>query len=452
MILGFVNDPSFVDQTIEVVDIDNIPGHHGRLTDEQNSYFVDPQLIKDKRSTRLAIFGQPLISRMNIQVDDTFATDDIDTWIAASSTLQEHVFNIIERVLYRNVIQTPSELEDAFALEPGKYSGYVEGTLQISTDAEDVYIYDVLDSTHNILDWVRFTMDLGGTQVEFKIWINNLSFVSQYTNSTISEVVSPLALATLVDPSGIEDIYDAISESSINSATILASKISADNHTGIINYPTKYIDPINSVVETISFNVLYKGAQPGVLEIRLYIKNYLLNSGVSDEETWKAIMPDLFVVGQFFLIPLWDNFTERPTRTVYPSIAGYDMIEAVTSTVLYDLPEETIKKFEILGTAYREFMVIAIADDTNEVPTTILEEHPTYQRYSSQDVQYQYQDEITREFTTMLNRALAVAGGDTTYSSILVNTIGNREFASFVVNSLEYHIILKTSYLELMTA
>ena len=96
--------------------------------------------------------------------------------------------------------------------------------------------------------------------------------------------------------------------------------------------------------------------------------------------------------------------------------------------------------------------LVAVPDNLNQINVNIRTEHPTYQRYSPQDISYQDQEVLTREFTLKLNTALAVGAGETTDETLVWNIFGDRQYVSFVINSIEYHIMTKSSYLTLIGA
>lgn len=446
-IYGFILDESFLDQSKYMTDDINTAVTHGQFNTVQHSFFVDRFEIDDTRTARLAHLGSELTNTLQLVIDQKFSVDDVSILINSSVSDIANIFNITEYVLYRNIDRTVEELETELLADTTVFGNYVPGSLEISNNSNSVYIYDTLDANFTILDWLKFDINISGTVISFKFWINNETFGDGYPLSTISEVVPPISVDLLYDPSSVTSIYTAIINSASTSVSSLSSKIQSSDYTNYISFSTKYIDPNDNTVSYIPFNILYKGAVPGTLDIRQAIKEYLLNSGVGDEETWKNIMPDLFIIGQFFIIPMWDNITTKPSRIMYPSVVGVqDAIER-SITVLYDVDGTHIsEKVEILDVAYIETILVAIPDEDNQTDDTLLTLHPTYQRYSPQDISYQYQDDITKEFTTLLNVAMAVAAGKATDDRVVTTTMEDRVYLSFTVDSIEYHVITKTSY------
>jgi hypothetical protein len=235
--------------------------------------------------------------------------------------------------------------------------------------------------------------------------------------------------------------------SSTLSATMLSTKIQASGYTDYVSYPTKYIQA-NGTMIFVPFNVLYKGHAPSTLEMRQAIREYILATGLATEDEWKVVLPDLFVAAQFFMIPIWDNTTQRPTRVLFPSVVTLAKVKSVVDKILYDVLETTRDtKVEILDIAYNEVQVAICPDHLNVTDTTIREEHPTYQRYSPSDPSYNYQEEHTKFFTNYLNRAVAVAAGETTDTIFVTNDFDGRVYISFVVSEIEYHVMTRASYL-----
>jgi hypothetical protein len=446
MIYAYLNDEVFQNPEITIRNYSSYDLRHGYLPAEQVDYFVEPIALEDNRVSRLFRYNTPMQGEMQLMFDATQAEDEVNTLLDGTSEDRENLFNVLEYVLYRISIASSTSINNDLVANPDTYSKYIPNSLQISDKFEEVHIFDVIDTSFPIVDWVEFGLTIGISEVYIKVWVNNVAFTEQYPISTICEIVPPLSPNLLLDPRNIDGPLSAAIDSSMLSASKLSQKIKTDGYTDYYSYRTKYVDVAGNILH-IPFNILYKGKVPLTLDIRQAIKDYLLSLNLATEDEWKIILPDLFVLARFFIVPLWDNITTRPTRNIFPSVVSCSRIYEVIDKLLLDVEEDTRHtKIEILDLAYSEILLAACPDHLNQKQITIREAHPTYQRYSPNDVEYQYQETITKLFTTYLNRAVAVASGITTDDIFTTNTYGTRTYITFVVDEVEYLIMTKSSY------
>jgi hypothetical protein len=447
MIYGYVTDLAFRDPAMIKANLTELTLKHGYLSSEQENFYVEPFEFRDSRNTRLSTLGSILTSKTYFTIDAAKSIADVERVINSSTSHTDQIFNILETLFFRVSIPTINEL-DAELILNSNLPNYVAGSLKVSDGRSNVTVYDNINAPFPVLDWVQFALTIDDTDVIFKLWMNNEAFGNQYPLSTISEIVPPISADKLLNPNLISNMFQAIIDSADLSNTKLSVKIEQDGYTGYVRFPTKYIDPVKGSLYYLPFNLLYKGAAPGTMAMRQAVREYLLATGLATEDTWKAIFPDLFVTGQFFLVPMWDNITQRPTRIMYPSIISYTTIRDRVDRILSDIDEDTRHdKLELLEVAYIECIIAAVPDHLNQEELIIRDIHPTYQRYSPQQPAYSYQTTLTKQFTTYLNRAMAVAKGETTDSTLVTTTIDGKTYISFVVDSVEYHVLSYLSYI-----
>lgn len=447
MIYGFLQDEVFQDPSLNIKNLREIDLQYGYLNNQALNYFNEPLEIGDIRSDRLKRFQEPLLGEMDILIDSVKSEDDVEIVANSGPTAINSIFNILEFVFYRISIDSASSMDNTLVTNDGTYPGYISGSMNISSQYKEVHIYSVVDNVYPVLHWVEFGIEIEGVEIYFKIWVNRESFLEQYPLSTICEIVPPLSYELLLDPSSVKGTMAAATASSNISASKLSTKIQESGYTDYISYPTKYIEQ-DGTMTFIPFNILYKGNSPSTLEMRQAIRELLLSLELAEEDGWKEVLPDLFVAAQFFIIPIWDNLTERPTRVIYPSIVGINKIKTIVDTILYDIEEDVREnKLEVLDLAYSEILMVSCPDHLNQSDTSLRQEHPTYQRYGPTDPAYNYQQDHTKFFTNYLNRAVAVAAGETTDTIFIMNNFNDRVYASFVVNEIEYHVMTRASYL-----
>lgn len=448
MIHGFVIDEAFYPPGNSLHEIDdNIS--NGYLKRESYSYFVKPDDIKDVRDTRLHMFSEPLTAHMKIihDIDDAFIEPELVTFIKNAPTEnKECLFNIIEFLFYRTVTFTRDELNDELINDNTSFSNYIPDSLIISVKTNEVNIYDNANTLCDIMEWVQFDIDINGIVETFKLWINDPAFRDDYPLSTITETIFPLSNAELLDPSSLVNIYEAVNSSIAITTAKLHDKINEGNHTGYINFTTKYIDPDGGLYY-LPFSILYKGRRPTSIEMRDMIRS-LLDYVLADEAKWKTVLPDLFIDGRFYMIPMWDVLTREPNRDTYPSVMPLNTMVDKLGQIMNEYDKEYIKDhLEVISVSYIESPIGIIKDENNITDVFVSERHPTYQYYSSHDASFQYQEALTRAFNTQLNKVLSAAAGESTLTNIATEELDGRVFLVFVIDGLEFMVISRASYL-----
>lgn len=450
MIYGFINDTVFYPPVNKsFTDVDGVDPLVGHLNIERREYFVRQLIIDDSRKSRLDTLGNVIDGKLSFTFDKEKEQQEVTILINSSKEVIASIFNIIEKCVYRVNVASSTTMDAELLGDTTTFAGYIPGSLSVSSKFTNVELFGNINDEFPIIDFIRFSVLIDGVPIEFKLWMNGSAFAKDYPLSTICEIVPPISYTTMLNPTGIS-IFEAVLDSATTNQEKLSKKIENDGYTGYVSYATMYVDPIEHVVvKKMPFNILYKGAKPGSLEIRHAIRDHILSLNIADEATWKKILPNLFVTGQFFILPMWDNISVRPKRIMFRSIMDFKTIQENVDKVLFDLDEDMRKnKVELIMASYLETPLIAVPDHLNENKTTIKDAHPTYQYYGTQNVEYGYQEKITKEFTNYLNRALSVAAGESTNDLFNVNNFGDRTFISFVVNELEFHVITKVSYLK----
>ena len=339
--------------------VTNINQGAGVATQNVIEYFNNVAVIKDNRTERFNNFtgnNTPLYGEIGFIIDTTppndegsVVTDDnsgaipadtIDLDLIDASKWQK-VFNIIEDcIYYRGSGNTTATamLNSRFQLE-AKYSGYIPGTIGMSSDTTGVTFMtgieartadnEILDS--DLLDipyWFEFGFNFGISgyeDVRFKLWMSEASFLAEYPLTTVTDVVLPCEPEKLATPSqfvvsGVnsqELVMDSVFANGalINNTykenfkrtntdnTITYTESSGVSVFAVRYFPTTYSD---TNMKSTKFGVIYKGPEPSNELNRKAIRNKLLETDIS-EDTWRMAYPDLFSNAIFYLVPMWTN-------------------------------------------------------------------------------------------------------------------------------------------------
>lgn len=457
--VGYINDEQFIKHTTFSEPNKKYPQC---VVDRQlGNYFHQEIQIFDPRDTRLQLGGKVVTGKISFHYDGSRhvdeknpSNDDIFKTIPADHL--KGFFNIVETVYLSNG-SSVEELEATLTGTPVGTS-YIRNTLEISRKAVQGVLYDIDGLTEqtkiSMPTWFSFTFTMGeNKEYTFKIFTDRDTFMSEYPYSTITNVILPCAHQYLLDPSNLDGTVDAVIKSSEYSFSDIDPSIIIDDHSGLLTYYSKYITTSKNqttVAQLLPFGILYKGVEPSSLQIREAIRNELLEPGLVSEEVWETILPDIFVVAQFFICPIWDNYTQRANGILYPSVVNAKKYTDVIAELFPSLEKSYIEQYqEMLVCGQSELFLTSIPDPLNKEEFSILAKHPTYQWHMSQEGNaFINQDPATRDFNTRLNRTMSVACDAETHVDVLTQEIDNLTWHSFTSGKTEYHILSQQSYID----
>lgn len=494
----FLEDSSFYPNTN--VDLGNIElPESGILGSNEEAYLVKKATIKDPRNHRLQFNNNDMTGNLKLYFDQSkvpakneYGYDIKDLFANISQENLVYLFNILERI-YMNCHEDLSLIEDALENDKEYYSDcYYPGSLSVSKKyshtetnpdtGEQILKYNLVTTdvishqgenefsirTPNYFTFIfvdKTNDDKTDLAYEIKVWLNRRSFLDNYPLSTIIKVILPCDYNYILDPSKFVGSIDALvksSDFSFNSIDVRDYELGDDipdiidistlDTSGLITFKTRYVIS-SQATQQLPFGVLFKGAKPSTMEIRKAIREYLIDiSGIS-ENKWEAILPDLFVTGQFFLVPMWNNVTARvANESMYPSIINYKSMNNIFTTLFPDLSTTFINKYqEILTNGQSEIFITSLPDELNDDNVySIYELHPTYQHHTAQEPAYAYQEDKTKAFNKSLNRCLSALMGESVIDGELNSTnIDGVRYISFTASRIEYHVMKKSSYIEL---
>jgi hypothetical protein len=450
-IYGFVIDPIFNNTLIKDLN-DEIDSGLGYLNDNLINYFSIRSRFNDNRDSRLNILGSPLLTQLQIIFDKT-KLNDISIIENITDEQLISLFNIIELIELSNN-STHIAIESHLTDETEYNTIYVPDSFQWSAGITDININ--LNGTNTALtirNSFSFNIDLGDDNIiQFKLWLSSTKFEIEYPLSTITKIIPPCPPEYFLDVSLFTDSLSTLITSSTFSFGVLHPDIHQTDHTGLLSYRTKFVITSNNI-RLIPFGILYQGHPPTSLEIRKAIREYLLRLGIAHEDKWKSVFPDLFVIAEFYFVPIWDNVINRLERELYPSIllCNADTLQSVklafpdTDTTWIDTQTEIVmnSKLEIFTLSLPD-----VLNDPNYISLKII--HPTYQNHSSDSNTFKFMETHTQDFGRRFAKAMSILAGESYITDEFVyNTFHDRTYLSFVVSGVEYHILRKEDYPEL---
>lgn len=507
-IQGFLSDKSLIDTSIMVVNPEQMTIPCGYLDRDSIEYFVQPAEIIDYRDSRLSIIyrreltsnipddvilndelsnilnrglnhlqntpGDDVTMAQYSGLDYTEFDNDILPTDATSISIKRELkltfdytkvvgndleaitnmsdaergcfFNVVEYLLYGTLrTDTFSDINSFLANDPVRFGNYVTNSIKVNNLHTITFLYGGVNIHRFVPKSISFSMIINNLTVDMKLWIDVTSFRDEYPISTIINIVPPLELHVLLDPSSLSDPLDAAILSKTWSDTILSPEISIRDQSGMYLFATRYL--YNGKTYQITFGLVYRGRVPDALEARQYIANYLLSSGIGTRALWEQHIPDVFYHSSFLLVPFYDDVTVLTNGDVYPSIISLNTMVAKLNSVVTRIPRAIDTTRELMTAAYDTLFIGVAPADINEVPS-LLELHPTYRDFSTTDPGFSEMTADDREWSIKLNQALSVAVGGTNLLSMSIVESGNLHWVNFVFNYASFLVLTKASFIE----
>lgn len=446
-IYGFISDESFHSGTSRLISTTEANNNVGYLSDKILSYFISPTKIYDARSSRLSVLISKAKGLMSINLDgSTITEDDLNT---ATDEEFNCLLNIAE-LIYLSYDETEESINQLLLEDEVLFAGYVDESVNVSSATAYANIKLNNDTTITaaaIRTWISFDMVIGqnGATKNFKLWLSNIDFEASYPISNIMSVIPPC------DPDMLITLdYDNVPEAIVDSSNYVNEQLSDNvgdtDNTGLLTFHVRYINSSFGAYYNMPFTILYKGAEPSSIQIKIAIRDYLISVN-DDEEIWQNLFPSLYTSSMFYIIPMWSNITILANRELYPSIINYPIILTKTKETLTALSSNFIENhIELINSSVTELLMAVVPNSSNDNNTTLLNEHPTYQAIDAQSLTFEYQETHTREFNVKLSNCLAILDGGTNEDEFVTTVINNRNWLSFTVNLIEYHVLYKEDF------
>lgn len=426
---------------------------YGILDYETANYLVNRGILGDNRRNRLAILNnQYPRGQMSLWFDQNkFEMPILENLSDVEQTL---LFNIVERIYLQQEF-TDDNLEYQLT-NSGSYAGYVPNSYMRSTSEVSTTIYDVNGDSKDIPIYYWYAFDFSVRDVVFTVhfWVYSTAFASEYPFVTITSVIPPYDPNILVNPVSLIQSLNA--EVLVTGSSFIFDKTNVETLTrdqnGVYKYVTKYKMDTNRVLE-LPFALPYCGPkEPDSLSCRKAIREYLEETTGLSKNVIVEFFPELYIGSRFYIVPLWDMYTDYPDRDIYHSIFNFNQI-AETAQLIYSNEDIDFvnQNLELLTNAHNKMISMSLPDELNEEYFSILTQHPTYQDYSSQVPGWKYMDADTQEFAGKLNRCMSVLHGDTLSSEFIRVEYNSNYYLSFVSGKSEYLIMEKESYLNTLS-
>lgn len=457
MYVGYLNDTMF--KRTATVGLAGQTYAQCAVDRQMLNYFNVEMVVNDPRAERLMLGGKVVSGKLsfyydgNRHKDEDPTKDDLFRHLGNEQLYQ--FFNVVEMVVFADgdsAAAINSNL-NASSLTRGIY---INNSVKLSKQVVSGKIYnlgtDGSETKITLPIWVQFSIQYPERDLEtVKIYLDRDAFLDEYPYTTINRVILPCDPAYILEPSKIDGVVPAVIQSTDFSFGEINPEMVVNDHSGLLTYSTKYLTKSKqgtTVAAMLPFGVMYQGAKPSTLQIREAVREKLLATELASPGVWEAILPDLFVTAQFFIIPIWDTVTVRPQGIIYPSVNNLHKLASLLPVLFPNMATEYLEDYtEILVCGQSELFLIAIPDPLNKDEFSIYKKHPTYQLHMAQDgAAYINQDPNTRDFNARLNRCMAVASGQELLADVITQEMDDLTWHSFTSCKTEYHVLSQIGY------
>lgn len=448
----FLHDPVFIQDINDDRPVFSSTGGAGVIAIKNLSYFSHMYKINDYRNNRLML---DWTTKCALILDQEVYAGFITEYHDLAGVLKTSLFNILDRLVYNwTANDTEASINEEFINNPD-FNLYRPQTINVSPSffTGNAYHNDIIDPI-TIPDWVQFEITIPSGEsfknIELKIWTNNGSFESGYPISKITQVVPPLDFNTLLTGSligGGSNQFNVVFNSATLSWDKLHGTLRLDDSTGLYRQLITFYDTDKNT-RLVPFNILYKGAVPGILAIRRAIREIVLNSGVGTYDLWRRRAPELFVEDQFYLIPQWNILTERPDQIIYPNISPFPILVDNTRNILAQYSSDYIaNNTEVISASYDTLTMTSVPNNINVSHSSVLALHPTYQNFAANEQGFNWMAPADKDFSLKLNIALSIAAGKAENPFYEPREENGMLWIPYVVNYVEFYVLTKESFL-----
>ena len=428
---------------------------YGTLVGEPANYLVNKGYIRDIRDTRLAMSDVSVKNGVSIVFDTDRIPEGVFDGNNFSVSDQSRFFNIVDRLLFQNTL-TDSAVETILTDDSSLFNGYVQESAIHSDVRKTTQIYNADNEPSDVIvpDWIEFKYTTTTGEYTFHLWFSKKSFSENYPYVTITNVLPPFNLSILTDPAKLLQYGNL--NMLVSSSTYIFDQTNleaiARDQNGVYSFPTKYVIDSSRSIQ-LPFAVTYCGPKaPAPLECRKAIREYLESNTSVTSDVLEAILPEIYISCRFYIAPLWDVYSVRSERDVYNSIWKLKTIKNKVDKVFTEFSEDWKNNYlELLTNAQSKVIAVSLPDTNNDTLFSVLDQHPTYQDYSSQVPGWKYMTDATQEFAGKLIRAMAVLEGTTISTEFRTVELDGLDYISFEAGKAEYLLLTPESYRQLVS-
>ena len=431
------------------------------LVDRQSGFAPNGRMMLHFDAAKLLDDGSANFSKDLVSGFVVMPNDDAGLATAKRNRLGS-LFNIIDVIFNaRDTEGNPKNETDINTIltnsaeSSSTYLGYVNGSLTLSTAKSKAqsrlaaqgtplsgerYYWNSCKFDYKFTDSDNITV-----VITFNIWLNADDFKANYPFSTVVDCLYPCSAQWIMNPELYANQTRAILLSSNYKNEMLKNAVTERDHSGVMLISSRYIAEYSDELP-MSFALMYKGAKPTTAAARAFLKEKLLAEVDEDgntwtSEQWRQRLPDLFIDGTYYLIPIYSQRTILPdtTTAIERSCVNYQKIFSIAKTVLGGMGLDDaglMASMDILQAPGHSIYIVGIAAD----PTSQLPLRELHQTYSATDAISESFDGMTagdQDFAEKIAEAMAIClklsnnpGSDSLFTDGVIGSRPAKVFAA----------------------
>jgi hypothetical protein len=348
-----------------------------------------------------------------------FSKTDVGVHVVLPPAVVNHVLNMASYINDRYVASTiPANASKA------TFIGDIETEFGAAVANVEIgaLVAHLVTSGKNMPDYVSWTHADTGTSTDYdiKVWFIDASFQDQYTDFEII-VIPPVNTITLPIDS-IDDLYNdtavvgpLLAEVTIPIHSQMISAAMGNKPYTILTTATYTWHDPNLPLSTRPLHwtlLIYGQAGDNADNIRDAIQQYITDNTALTGGDWIAMLPDLYAVTEFTIIPLWENEAVPPGLDygIYSPAANPGLMKAVavehtppTYNDVYNLSNHLDTHLAVASTYYRSlaFLMIGNPINTGGIVSMFLK-YPDYMNAPASTLDFYRMQVTTQDFVLML--------------------------------------------------
>lgn len=312
------------------------------------------------------------------------------------------------------------------------------------------------DTFKRLPTWISFKFRNTIVETRVKIWLSNEVFEREYDEYEI-KIIPPFENIDqfFMPPTDLKELIK-----NINNIELMdrINQVKGDYpYTLIRAENTTYINP-NDITDTVNIYwtaIIYGKAGDDSEIIKQAIIKYITDHSRSSETEWKQILPDLFNITAFYIVPRWDKEAIPDRKTIpgiYSPISNHKEIFEFTKEFLKNLVSASHIENNLEVTVHR-FKSISLAivggEDNRRSLYRISDYFNDYIAEESTHEDFNRQKKLTKEWTNLITELLIKAEHFETNPILPTHTrLVNRHGKNYLVrkfDNVEYFLALKSS-------
>ena len=313
------------------------------------------------------------------------------------------------------------------------------------------------DSIRRLPAWVSYKLRNSTVETEIKVWLNDTAFQSEY-EPFIIKIIPPFE--------NIDQFFMPTPELKELVAKINPIELADRINEARGDYPdtmlraesTTYINPsnINDTITVYWHAIIYGKSGDDSSLIRQAIIEYIAANSRSSENEWKTILPDLFNVTAFYVLPRWDKYAIPSRRTIpgiYSPITNHHEVVSFVEQKLNGMMSKSHieQNLEITTHRYKSLTLTMVGGEDNRRGLfKISDYYGDYIGEETTNEDFNRQKESTKQWTNMITELLIKAENYENNPTLPSSTrLVSRNGLSFLVRkfeNIEYYVALKSNY------